>query len=114
MDEPPVTWNPRRKNWMGDRPSPPPSATPVQPVAAGPLISRPVAPVVVPWFPAFSQVAIAALLRSSRSTVHYWIVNGKLEAFEDNVGERYVLRAELVRFVREYLQRECREGPPPH
>lgn len=62
-------------------------------------------PLVVPDFPSFSPSAIAGLLRVNRCTVHYWLANSKLDSFPDNIGERYVLRAELIRFVREYLRR---------
>jgi hypothetical protein len=34
---------------------------------------------------------------------------GKLECYRDNIGEAYVLRAELIRFIREYLQRSMTE-----
>lgn len=98
MDEPPVTWNARRKDWMG----PPARATPPPAVV-------PPGPVQVPAFPMFSPAAIAGLLQVYRSTVNYWLVNGKLDSFRDNIGERYVLRAELVRFVRDYLKREMPE-----
>jgi predicted site-specific integrase-resolvase len=60
---------------------------------------------IVPAFPAFSPAAIAELLSINRCTVHYWLEQGKLPAFRDNIGERYVLREVLVRFVREYLGR---------
>lgn len=60
---------------------------------------------IVPDFPSFSPAAIAQLLKVYRSTVQYWLANGKLDSFTDNIGERYVLRDELVRFVREYLGR---------
>lgn len=63
------------------------------------------APLVVPDFPSFSPSAIAHLLKVYRSTVQYWLANNKLDSFPDNIGERYVLRAELIRFVREYLGR---------
>jgi len=62
-------------------------------------------PVVLPALPMFSPASIAAILHVGRSTVHYWIVNGKIETVVDNIGERYVLRVEFERFVREYLGR---------
>lgn len=60
---------------------------------------------IVPAFPVFSPAAIADLLQQSRQAVYYWMTTGKIEFFRDNIGEPYVLRAELVRFVREYLGR---------
>ena len=66
-------------------------------------------PVMVPPFPCFSQAAIAQLLHVGRSTVQYWVVNGKLASYQDNIGDRYVLRAELVRFMGEYLQKAIKE-----
>ena len=67
-------------------------------------------PVVLPAMPMFSPASIAALLHVGRSTVHYWIVHGKIETVVDNIGERYVLRAELARFAIEYLQLEIQQG----
>ena len=61
---------------------------------------------IVPSFPSFSPAAIAELLKVYRSTVQYWLANRKLDSFTDNIGERYVLRDELVRFIRDYLKRE--------
>jgi predicted site-specific integrase-resolvase len=60
---------------------------------------------IIPAFPAFSPAAIAKLLTVNRGTVHYWLEHGKLLAFRDNIGERYVPREELIRFVRDYLKR---------
>lgn len=62
-------------------------------------------PLVVPPFPAFSPASIAELLKVYRSTVQYWITAGKLDVYRDNLGEPYVLRAELIRFVRDYLKK---------
>lgn len=80
---------------------PPP---PIEP----PVIPEPVVPadvvVIVPAFPMFSPAAAAEVLRVHRGTVHNWFDRGKLEFFRDNIGERYVLRAELIRFIRDYLQ----------
>jgi len=58
--------------------------------------------VIVPEFPAFSPAAIAELLETSRQLVHYWMNAGKLSFFRDNVGDHYVLRDELLRFIEEY------------
>lgn len=60
---------------------------------------------VIPPFPTFSPASIAELLKVYRSTVQYWLSAGKLECYRDNLGEAYVVRAELVRFVREYLKK---------
>jgi hypothetical protein len=73
------------------------------PPAAAPAI------LAIPLIPSFSPAAIAALLQVYRSNVHYWLVAGKLESFTDNIGDRYVPRAELVRFVREFLARPVDE-----
>lgn len=62
-------------------------------------------PVVVPPLPMLSPASIAALLQVYRSTVQYWIANGKIETVVDNIGERYVLREEFERFVRDYLKK---------
>ena len=75
-----------------------PPIVPVPPIADVPVV-------IVPAFPAFSPAAIAGLLNIYRSTVQYWLTNGKLDSFQDNIGERYVLRGELVRFIKEYLKR---------
>lgn len=112
MDEPPVTWQTGRKGWMG-RPRrevpPPPVLPPVEPVpAAVPPVGEPPL-VIVPPFPCFSPAAAAGVLRVHRGTMHNWIERGKLEFYQDNIGERYVLRAELIRFVREYLKWRCHE-----
>jgi len=97
-----VTWAPRRKNWMGR----PPARARVEPPKSEPMPDVAVdTGLIVPAFPAFSPVSIAALLNLNRGTVHYYLESGKLGFFRDNVGERYVLREELIRFVREYLGR---------
>lgn len=70
--------------------------------------------IVVPIFPAFSPAAIADLLTRfspkpvGRSTVHYWLQEGKLESYRDNVDDPYVLRGELIRFIKDYLKRPFR------
>jgi len=63
--------------------------------------------VIIPPFPSFSPASIADLLHESRQAVYYWMTSGKLEFFRDNIGDPYILRAEFVRFVREYLRREA-------
>jgi len=106
-----MTWHAGRRGWMG-RPSK--SALPAEVPGTQPT-PAPAAPVVVPdvvrvpTFPCFSPAAIAALLRINRGTVHYYLGSGKLGFFRDNIGERYVLRAELLRFMVEYLQRKVRD-----
>lgn len=112
MDEPEVTWEAGRKGWMG-RPRrevpPPPVPPPVAPVPVDvpPVVAPPI--VIVPPFPCFSPAAIAALLRVYRSNVQYWMESGKLDSFKDNIGVRYVLRDELIRFVREFLGWQAHE-----
>lgn len=100
-----VTWAPRRTGWMGR----PPSRARVEPPKSEPMpaVDEDTG-LIVPTFPAFSPAAIAALLQQSRQSVYYWITCGKIEFFRDNIGEPYILRAELVRFIREYLHREVR------
>ena len=65
--------------------------------------------VIIPPFPSFSPASVAELLQQSRQTVYYWMQTGKLDIFRDNIGEPYVLREELVRFIREYLKRSINE-----
>ena len=103
-----MTWNAGRRGWMG-RPS---KSAPSAEVPTAQPAPAPAAPVVVsdvvrvPAFPCFSPAAIAALLVVHRATVHNWLERGKLTFFRDNINERYVMRSELVRFVREYLGRD--------
>lgn len=59
---------------------------------------------IVPAFPMFSQAAGPDILAVSRSTVHKWLGREKLGFIMDNLGERYVLRDELIRFATEYLK----------
>jgi len=96
-----VTWNERKPGWVGREPQ---RAHPLPPATAPDPAVVP-AVVIVPVLPMFSPAAVAALLKVYRSTVQYWLENGKLESLEDNIGARYVLRDELVRFVRDYLKR---------
>jgi len=97
-----VTWNPRRKGWMGQLPR---EAAPVPvKVETVPTASESVV-VIIPAFPMFSPAAAAELIGVHRGTVYNWLERGKLEFFRDNIGERYVLREELIRFIRDYLQR---------
>ena len=98
-----MTWNERRKGWV-KRTREPSSSAPVPPPDV-PTVPSPERPVVIPPFPTFSPASIAELLKVYRSTVQYWLSAGKLECYRDNLGEAYVVRAELVRFVREYLKK---------
>lgn len=100
MDEPILTWNKRSKGWI--TPSIPRPASPGAPTVNGKL-NGVTGPVVLPALPMFSPASIAAILHVYRSTVQYWIVNAKIETVVDNIGERYVLRDELERFINEYL-----------
>ncbi len=84
----------------------PPASQPADaPTAAAPV------PVIVrvPNLPCFSPAAVASLLAVHRATVHNWIERGKLDTVRDNIGERYIMRVELVRFAREYLSRPVQE-----
>lgn len=98
-----MTWNPRRKAWVArgeERPRLP---------APPPVVSVEVPPSVqVPPYPAFSPASIAGLLQKNRSTVAYWMQEGKLSFFRDNIGEPYIHREELVRFLRDYLHVEVK------
>jgi len=103
-----VTWNPRRKNWLGRARDPaPPAEPPDQRAPVPPGADEAV--LIVPPLPMFSPAAIADLLHAYRSTVQYWLENDKLASFTDNIGQRYVLREELIRFVRDYLRRAIDE-----
>lgn len=110
-----MTWTGgRREGWvprksLDRRSNPTESPRTSQPVPASPSP----APVVVPAFPCFSPAAVAQVLGTSRQNVHYWLQAGKLECYRDNLKEPYVLRAELVRFIREYLQRPMTEPTNP-
>ncbi|MCS6297151.1 MAG: hypothetical protein H8K09_13025 [Nitrospira sp.] len=104
MGQQTVTWNERRKGWvkrsgLPSAPAGPPQVAEPQPAPAVPSV------IIIPPFPAFSPASIAELLKVYRSTVQYWMTAGKLECFRDNIGEPYVMRAELIRFVREYLKK---------
>lgn len=106
MDEPILTWNKRAKGWITpSTPRPAPTAAPETNGKMNGAANGIHSPVVLPALPMFSPASIAALLHVYRSTVQYWIVNGKIETVVDNIGERYVLRAEFERFLREYLGR---------
>ena len=94
----------RTKEWLPKKPQ----AKKIPPLSVAVPPPLP-APIVVPDFPAFSPAAVAHALGRSRSAVGYWMNNHKLEFYRYNLGERYVLRAELVRFVREYLQQSVAE-----
>jgi hypothetical protein len=103
-----VTWNARRTGWLGRKdtkrqdpmtPAPSPQTAPTA-EAVPPTV-------VIPPLPSFSPAAIAQILPAPKGTVAYWLDAGKLEFYVDPIGERYVLRAELVRFVTEYLKRPC-------
>lgn len=99
-----MTWNERRKGWVKRTREPGPSApVPSQAVPPSQIVEQGV--IIIPPFPAFSPASIAELLKVYRSTVQYWMTAGKMEFFRDNIGEPYVMRAELIRFVREYLKR---------
>lgn len=95
-----MTWNERKPGWVGrPRPRPDPLPPEALPVTVATVV-------LVPALPMFSPAAVADVLKVNRGMVHYYLEKGKLEFLRDNIGERYVLRDELVRFIREYLQRE--------
>lgn len=96
-----MTWNDRRKGWFrrnSNRVEP-------MPIAEPPTTDQ---PLTIPPYPTFSPAAIAQLLQVYRSNVTYWIQSGKIDSFQDNIGETYVLREELIRFVREFVGREIK------
>ena len=103
----PVSWNERRKNWVGRPRTPDPQPTQKDDPVVPTIEREPV--LIVPEFPVFSPAAVAALLHEYRSTVQYWMDHGKLDSIRDNIGDRYILRMELIRFVRDYLKRTCQE-----
>lgn len=95
-----MSWEPRRKNWVGrspdrDRRTAPPPATPT---ATGPII--------MPMQEFFYPPDVAVILSASRSLVWYWINNQKLGTDLDFAERIIIRRAELVRFASEYLKRE--------
>jgi len=61
----------------------------------------------IPNQPAFTVAEVAVITRKARTTVWYWINNGKLISKQNTKGDPYILKAELQRFIQEYL---C--GPP--
>lgn len=94
-----MTWEKRRRNWLGrqtDRDRRPP--TPAPGLASG--------PVVIPMQDFFYPPDVATIVAASRSLVWYWINNQKL-GHELDFAERIIVkRVELVRFVTDYLKRE--------
>jgi hypothetical protein len=113
MGTPAVTWRADRgKSWIGRPPrreAPPKPEPPPSP----PILADTDGVIVVPIFPSFSLAAIADLLSRfgphvSRQTVRYWTQNGKMDFYRDNLEEPYVLREELIRFIKEYLKREVK------
>lgn len=94
-----MTWNERKPGWVG-RPRPRPDPLPLPTQSAPGDVA---AVIIVPVLPMFSPAAVADVLKVNRGMVHYYLEKGKLEFLRDNIGERYVLRDELIRFVREYL-----------
>jgi len=102
-----VTWNERKPGWVSrvrPRGAPDLAASLDQPKPDAVDVA-----VMVPAFPMFSPAAIAALLHLNRGMIHYYLEKQKLEFIRDNIGERYVLRGELIRFIREYLRRAVYE-----
>lgn len=83
-----MAWTGRRRGWLSIR-SP----------------SRRL-PVTIPDVPMFSPAVVAHVLHVYPSNVTYWVQTGKLDVIRDGIGKPYILRAELVRFVREYIGKE--------
>ena len=103
-----MAWTEKRKSkWIQQQKQRPLASAPAPPPVPAATPDRPaqVAPIVLPTYPAFSPGAIAKVLGVHRSTVGYWLANGKLDHYRDCLNEPYVLRSELSRFIREYLQR---------
>lgn len=110
-----MTWTGgRRQGWITRKATEYQSGSTAPARTSQPILPAPKrAPLVVPAFPSFSPAAVAQFLGVYRSTVQYWIQAGKLEHYRDNINESYVLRPELIRFIREYLQRPVLEQGPP-
>lgn len=108
-----MTWiGGRRTGWIPGRHSNPRPPANVPPVPSKLGEPSPPQPIAVPPYQTFSPASIAAVLRVNRSTVHYWLQAGKLDSYRDNIGEPYITRAELLRFIRDYLRRAVTECAP--
>jgi hypothetical protein len=103
-----MSWNPRRKGWVGRERDPTPPVPPTSKEVPMPPVAEELV-LIVPDFPTFSPVAIAVLLNMNRGQVHYYLEQGKLHYVNDSIGHRYVLRADLVEFVREYLKKTVQD-----
>lgn len=64
---------------------------------------------IIPDYPTFSPLAVAKALQVYRSNVTYWMQEGKIIFYRDDVGGQYVLREEVIRFAREYLKRSVQD-----
>ena len=108
-----MAWTEKRKSkWIQQQKQRPlaSASAPAAVPAATPDRQAQVAPIALPAYPAFSPAAIAKVLGVHRSTVGYWLANGKLDHYRDCLDEPYVLRSELSRFISEYLQRHYVES----
>lgn len=103
-----MAWNRRRRDWLERARDPKPPVPPTPKEEPVPTVAEEIV-LIVPTFPAFSPASVSELLRVNRGTVAKWLDKGKLGFFCDNIGARYILRDELIRFVRDYLQRPFRE-----
>lgn len=102
-----MAWTEKRKSkWIQQNKQRTLASAPAPAAVPDAIPDRPkhVAPIMLPAYPAFSSAAIAKVLGVHRSTVGYWLANGK--------NEPYVLRSELSRFIREYLARDFVEPDP--
>jgi hypothetical protein len=96
-----MTWIGRNKGWIRRAG---PNPTPCEPIKPPETQS-----IGVPNLPILSPSAIAAMVGHPRQTVLYWISTGKLAAIRDNIGDFYVEKHEIRRFITQYLQRDTHE-----
>jgi len=57
----------------------------------------------IPNQPAFTVAEVSTITRKARTTVWYWLKEGKLQAQSNSKGEPYILKEELHRFIQDYL-----------
>lgn len=63
--------------------------------------------VVIPAFDFFLLSEVHKILGVPRATVFWWTKNGKLMIHRSFSGTPYVIRIDLIDFIRSYLGREC-------
>lgn len=93
-----MTWEPRRKNWVGHAPDRDRRTQPPAPPGKGPIV--------IPLQAFFYPPDVASIIPAVRSMVWYWINNQKLGTERDFADRVIVKREELVRFCVEYLKRD--------